>query len=99
VTGVQTCALPIFSERERKTAILLGAFVSEGWFDEARGGFDNTDREYFETVLDAFDDIVGGPRYVCERTIRSGSLLLELDIQKLAAVRESPLNALVGQNS
>jgi DNA gyrase subunit A len=84
------------TERERSTAILLGAFVAEGWLGQARGGFNNVDRDYFATVLAAFDEIVGGPRYVYERTIRSGSRLWELDVQNLDAVRRSPLAPLAG---
>jgi DNA gyrase subunit A len=84
------------SERDRQLAVLLGAFVSEGWMSESRGGFNNIDREYFDEVLRAYDEIVGGPRYVYERTIPSGSVLCELDVQNLEAVRESELAALVG---
>jgi len=87
------------SEPDRRTAILLGAFVSGGWFSESRGGFNNIDPCYFETVLTAFDDVVGGARYVYERPIRSGSLLFELDIQNLSAVKDSPLAELVGLGS
>jgi DNA gyrase subunit A len=87
------------AERDRQKAILLGAFVSEGWLSETRGGFNNVDRRYFEVVLTAFDEIVGGPRYVYEREIRSGNRLLELDIQNLAAVKTSPLAELVGFGS
>jgi DNA gyrase subunit A len=84
------------SEREHATAILLGAFVAEGWFSEARGGFNNVDRDFFDAVVGAYDSVVGGSRYVYERTIRSNSRLLELDVQNLDAVRRSPLASLVG---
>src|SRR5215210_2076871 len=87
------------SDSERRLAALLGAFVSEGWLGERRGGFNNCDRAYFDAVLEAYDEHVGGPRYVYERVIRSGSLLHELDIQDLAAVRKSPLGFQVGQAS
>ncbi|HSC73414.1 MAG TPA: DNA gyrase subunit A [Gaiellaceae bacterium] len=87
------------AERDRQTAILLGAFVSEGWLSKSRGGFNNVDRSYFDAVLAAFDEIVGGTRYVYERTILSGSRLLELDIQNLGAVKRSPLAELIGQVS
>jgi DNA gyrase subunit A len=82
--------------RERKEAQLLGAFVSEGWLEASRGGLDNVDQEYFSLILDAYDDVVGGPRYVSRRRIRSGSELLELDIQNLSAVRRSVLAPLIG---
>jgi DNA gyrase subunit A len=84
------------SDRDHLTATLLGAFVAEGWVGERRGGFNNVDREFFDTVLAAYDAVVGGPRYLYERRIRSGSLLLELDVHDLAAVRTSPLACLVG---
>jgi DNA gyrase subunit A len=84
------------SDREHATATLLGAFVAEGWFSDVRGGFNNVDRDYFDAVLGAYDQVVGGSRYVYERTIRSNSRLLELDVQNLDAVRRSPLASLVG---
>ena len=84
------------SKRDRQTAVLLGAFVSEGFVSARRAGFNNTDREFFGRVLDAYDEIVGGRRYVYERTIASGSTLLELDVQNLAALKASPLAELVG---
>jgi DNA gyrase subunit A len=80
-------------------ALLLGAFISEGFVSEKRAGFNNLDRDYFNMVVAAFDAVVGGPRYVSERTIASGSRLLELDIQNLNALRSSRLADLVGQRS
>ena len=66
---------------DRSLALLLGAFVSEGWVSERRAGFNNIDQEYFDAVLAAYDEHVGGTRYVSERTIASGSRLFELDVQ------------------
>ena len=43
---------------------------------ESRAGFNNLDRDYFDMVVAAYDAVVGGPRYVYERTIASGSRLL-----------------------
>ena len=54
-------------EYDRKLGVLAGAFVSEGWASEKRAGFNNVDPEYFEEALAAYDDIVGGARYVYER--------------------------------
>jgi DNA gyrase subunit A len=87
------------SERERDLALLLGAFVSEGWVSDTRAGFNNVDGDFFAAVLAAYDAVVGGPRYVSSRTIRSGSLLHELDVQDLAALRVSPLSTLAGLRS
>src|ERR1700682_1080355 len=68
-------------------ALLLGAFISEGFVSEKRAGFNNLDRDFFNIVVAAYDAVVGGARYVSERTIASGSNLLELDIQNLDALR------------
>ncbi len=81
------------------TGLLLGAFISEGFVSERRAGFNNLDRDYFNTVVSAFDAVVGGARYVSERTIASGSRLLELDVHNLAAVAQSPLAELTGVRS
>ncbi|MEU6023467.1 intein-containing DNA gyrase subunit A [Micromonospora sp. NPDC047134] len=82
-----------------EAAVLAGAFVSEGWVSESRAGFNNVDREFFVRVLAAYDLAVGGPRYVSERVIASGSVLHELDIQDLSALRASVLGELVGARS
>jgi DNA gyrase subunit A len=87
------------SERDRQAALLLGAFVSEGFVSERRAGFNNVDHAFFEEVLNAYDAVVGGPRYVYERTIASGSRLFELDVQQLATLRSSVLAELVGKPS
>ncbi|SCG47751.1 intein-containing DNA gyrase subunit A [Micromonospora halophytica] len=82
-----------------EAAVLAGAFVSEGWVSEGRAGFNNVDREFFVRVLAAYDLAVGGPRYVSERVIASGSVLHELDVQDLTALRKSVLGEMVGARS
>ncbi|WP_431946755.1 intein-containing DNA gyrase subunit A [Micromonospora marina] len=82
-----------------EAAVLAGAFVSEGWVSERRAGFNNVDREFFVRVLTAYDLAVGGPRYVAERVIASGSTLHELDVQDLSALRASVLGEMVGARS
>ncbi len=87
------------SRGERRLALLAGALVAEGWFGARRAGFNNTDRAFFDDVIDAYDGVVGGPRYVTSRVIASGSLCHELDIHNLEALRASPLAQLEGQAS
>src|SRR6187431_107721 len=87
------------SSEERHEALLLGAFVAEGWVGESRAGFNNVDKEYFDEVLTAFDAVVGGKRYVYERAIKSGTIIRELDVQNLKDVLESPLTELAGRSS
>ncbi|WP_433230278.1 intein-containing DNA gyrase subunit A [Micromonospora sp. CA-248260] len=82
-----------------EAAVLAGAFVSEGWVSPARAGFNNVDRDFFLRVVAAYDLAVGGPRYVSERVIASGSTLHELDVQDLSALRASILGELVGARS
>src|SRR5690606_10610242 len=57
---------------------LLGAFVSEGFLSERRAGFNNTDQAFFDDVVEAYDRLVGGPRYTSTRTTVSGKTLHEL---------------------
>ncbi len=87
------------ADLDRKTAALLGAFVAEGFVSEKRAGFNNIDADFFATVLDAYDEVVGGSRYVYERTIKSGSRLHELDVQDTRALDASPLVELSGSKS
>jgi DNA gyrase subunit A len=84
------------NRRTRSMALLAGAFVSEGWFGDRRAGFNNVDKQFFDAVVDAYDEVVGGPRYVSSRTIRSGSACHELDVQNLTALRASALAELEG---
>ncbi|MDQ3403469.1 MAG: intein-containing DNA gyrase subunit A [Actinomycetota bacterium] len=85
--------------KDYAAAILAGAFVSEGFISENRAGFNNIDKSFFDYVVTAYDAVVGGPRYVSSRTIASGSLLHELDIQNLTALRASVLGDSVGHRS
>ena len=50
--------------RESMLGVLCGAWVSEGWASDERAGFNNTDRSFFDDVVYAYDQLVGGPRYV-----------------------------------
>ncbi len=80
-------------------ALLLGAFISDGFVSESRAGFNNLDRDYFNMVVSAYDAVVGGNRYLSQRTIASGSVLNELDIQNVSALKHTRLGQLCGQRS
>ena len=85
---------------EMQLGVLLGGWVSEGFASQERAGFNNTDQEYFQYVLDAYDALVGGPRYSYQRILRrSGKTIFELDIQRLDHLRASPLAPLVGHKA
>lgn len=80
-------------------ALLLGAFISEGFVSETRAGFNNCDRDYFNMVVAAYDAVVGGPRYTYARTIASGSTLHELDVHNVKALKQTRLAGLCSQRS
>ena len=80
-------------------AFLAGAWVAEGFASPRRAGFNNTDRVYFDAVVDAFDRTIGGPRYVNARALPSGKTLHELDVQDTAPWSWSPLAVLTGAKS
>jgi DNA gyrase subunit A len=79
--------------------LLAGAWVSEGFFSSSRAGFNNIDDLFFQEVLDAYDLVVGGRRYVSRRVIASGSMLREIDVHDLTALRRSRLAELEGLRS
>jgi DNA gyrase subunit A len=87
----------LLGEGDRALALLAGAFVSEGWISSARAGFNNVDRDFFDRVVNAYDSVVGGRRYVSSREIISGSTLHELDVQNMDHLRDSPLAELTGR--
>ncbi|MHB8531898.1 MAG: DNA gyrase subunit A, partial [Solirubrobacteraceae bacterium] len=87
------------TDAEAKLGLLAGAFVSEGWFSAGRAGFNNTDPAFFDAVIAAYDELVGGRRYVTSRTLRSGTVCHELDIQNLSALRATVLAELEGLRS
>jgi DNA gyrase subunit A len=86
-------------EQHRQEALLLGAFVSEGFVSERRAGFSNVDFDFFSAVGAAYDTVVGGTRYVSRRRIASGSICWELDVQNTARLAQSPLAELSGRKS
>ncbi|WFE34764.1 DNA gyrase subunit A [Micromonospora sp. WMMD975] len=90
--------------REYMLGVLGGAWVSEGFASESRAGFNNTDEHFFDEVLHAYDQVIGGRRYVSERhTRRDRRRVRELDVQESAggmdAFRASPLAELIGHQA
>ncbi|QFZ21651.1 DNA gyrase subunit A [Saccharothrix syringae] len=90
--------------QEYVLGVLAGAWVSEGFASEHRAGFNNTDEHFFSEVLHAYDQVVGGKRYVSERhTRRDRKLIREIDVQEYAggmdAFRASPLAEFIGHQA
>jgi DNA gyrase subunit A len=87
------------ADADRRQALLLGAFVSEGFVSERRAGFNNVDFDFFSAVVEAYDAVVGGARYVSRRELASGSICWELDIHNLEQLGRSVLRELRGARS
>ncbi|MCA1705241.1 MAG: DNA gyrase subunit A, partial [Actinobacteria bacterium] len=68
-------------ENDSQLALLAGAWVSEGWASNARLGFANLDRDFFDQVVTAYDAWVGGPRGIRIELLKSGNPLHRLDVQ------------------
>jgi DNA gyrase subunit A len=86
--------------RESMLGTLAGAWVSEGWASEERAGFNNTDESFFDDVVFAYDQLVGGPRYVSDRQTRvDRKRIFELDIQNMEHFAAGPLAELIGSRS
>ncbi|OBI91515.1 intein-containing DNA gyrase subunit A [Mycobacterium sp. 1245805.9] len=81
-------------------ALLLGAFISEGYVSEGEAGFANLDHDYFTMVAGAYDAVVGGKRCIYQQTIASGSRLHVLHVQHDGtALKRSRLWEMVGCRS
>lgn len=85
--------------KDEALAMLAGAMIAEGWFSEQRSGFNNTDKEFFTQVVDAYDTVVGGDRYLYQRKLRSGRMIFEMDIHNMEAIKQSPLAEMIGSRS
>jgi DNA gyrase subunit A len=83
-----------FIELEDREALLLGAWVSEGWCGAWTAGFDNSDKDFFDRVVAAYDAVVGGPRQVYAAVQATGRVLHRLAVTNLARFRASSLSEL-----
>jgi DNA gyrase subunit A len=65
--------------KEYLAALLAGAFVAEGWTgSHHQAGFDNTDADYFELVVAAYDQCVGKARNIQTEVTSTGKILKKL---------------------
>ena len=80
-------------------ALLLGAFISEGFVSQSCAGFANLDRDYFTMVTGAYDAVVAGKRGVYQTTNASGSRMHVLRTYDMTALKQSRLGEMVGQRS
>ncbi|HEX2295708.1 MAG TPA: DNA gyrase subunit A [Actinomycetota bacterium] len=87
------------TQAEYQTALLTGAWLSEGHASEKRSGFANTDEEFFLEVVDAFDAVVGGSRVVRQETLKSGRILHRLDVLGRDCFALTPLASIVCGNA
>ena len=87
---------------EAAAAIVLGAFVSEGYVSETRAGFANTDEDFFGLVVAAYDTAVGGRRSVCVKSNGEWSPINVLGVYSsggMSALRRSVLGQLSGRSA
>lgn len=85
------------TEDERSLGVLLGAWVSEGWYTEKRAGFNNCDKIFYDEVLDAYKKHVGGKFYTnSRRNTATKRIIHEIDIQNFDALEASPLASHAG---
>lgn len=87
---------------QRRLGVMLGAVVAEGWVNDHRAGFNNTDPEYYSLVHAAWlEHVAQGRRvYSYTRTLKSGKPSYELDMQNAAAeLASSPLAEMRGLKS
>ena len=78
-------------------AILVGAWLTEGFASTTTAGVNTPDEDYFDLVLRAFDAVVGGPRRAQHRSVAGGATLHELAIDDMTAFAGSPLAFLIGR--
>ncbi len=69
------------TESERNWAIIAGCLISEGFISEKRMGFNNTDEQYFNDFVKAYQTEVGTGFYSYHRKLDSGKTIYEFDIQ------------------
>jgi DNA gyrase subunit A len=85
---------------EWQLGVLTGAWASEGWASTQRAGFNNTDPEFFDQVVAAYEVLVGGRTYVSRRlTRRSQRTIYELDVQNMQAFTTSVLAEFIGKRA
>lgn len=87
------------SDSDADLALLFGAMVAEGFANESRAGFSNTDETFSDAVRAAWARSVGTNAHHNARLLPSGKTLHELDVHNLTEMRRSPLSCLIGLRS
>lgn len=76
-----------FEKVEDLEALVLGAMISEGSFNENRITFSNTDKKLFDLVYNYLNTITDGKVYTNSRILKSRKEIYELDIQNKSTVK------------
>ena len=92
-TLLESASLPLV--REYAAAFLAGGLVAEGWIGDNFVQFANTDVEYFNAVVAAYDHAVGGCRSLYTETTSIGSTLHKLHASN-RRLRNSSLAECIG---
>jgi DNA gyrase subunit A len=99
ISRTQSAEYGLGDEPSWEAALLAGAFISEGWTGHTRIEFSNTDKKYFDAVVEAYDSFVGGSRYIRTETTVSGKTLYRLSVLNVRRLRATPLAELLGRKS
>jgi DNA gyrase subunit A len=80
-------------------ALLVGAFISEGYISQTRAGFANLDLDYFTMVASAYDAVVGGKRSICQKANGAYSRIHAIHVGNVADLKKTRLWDMVSQRS
>ncbi|HEX7429106.1 MAG TPA: DNA gyrase subunit A, partial [Mycobacterium sp.] len=80
-------------------ALLLAAFISEGYVSETRAGFANLDLDFFTMVVGAYDAVIGGKRSICQKANGTYAPIHVLHVWNVTELKRSRLWELAGQRS
>ena len=92
-TPVEGAPFPLV--REYATAFLAGGLIAEGWIGDKTVQFANTDVEYFDAVVAAWDHAIGSRRSLYTETTGIGSTLHKLSAST-QVLRASDLAECIG---
>ncbi|MCS6794415.1 MAG: DNA gyrase subunit A [Raineya sp.] len=81
-------------------SIVAACLIAEGSVSQKRVTFNNTDKQYFEKFLQAYQELIGSRFYSYQRRLPSGKVIYEFDVQNTQEFAKDELFAqLVGQKS
>lgn len=71
------------TEEEKNLAIIAGCLVSEGSCSDKRVTFNNTDKGYYDSFVNAYKNQIGSNFYSYQRKLKSDKDIFEFDVQNI----------------